>query len=64
MPASAPELHPAEGVWSLLKRAKANFAAPGLDHLVRIETQAEEDPVSSPPDHWLPRRHRLAIEAW
>jgi len=24
------------GIWSLLKRAMANFAAPGLDHLVRI----------------------------
>ena len=36
MPAYAPELNPAEGIWSLLKRAIANFAAPGLDHLVRI----------------------------
>ena len=36
MPAYAPELNPAEGIWSLLKRAMANFAAPGLDHLVRI----------------------------
>jgi transposase len=34
--AYAPELNPAEGIWSLLKRAMANFAAPGLDHLVRI----------------------------
>jgi len=25
-----------EGIWSLLKRAMANFAAPGLDRLVRI----------------------------
>ena len=36
MPAYAPDLNPAEGIWSLLKRAVANFAAPGLDHLVRI----------------------------
>jgi transposase len=36
LPAYAPELNPAEGIWSLLKRAMANFAAPGLDHLVRI----------------------------
>ena len=25
-----------KGIWSLLKRSLANFAAPGLDHLVRI----------------------------
>jgi hypothetical protein len=31
-----PSSTPAEGIWSLLKRAMANFAAPGLDHLVRI----------------------------
>jgi transposase len=36
LPAYAPELNPVEGVWSLLKRAIANFAAPGLDALVRI----------------------------
>lgn len=36
MPAYPPELHPAEGIWPLLKRAMVNFAAPGLDHLVRI----------------------------
>ena len=30
----APEL--AEGIWSLLKRAIANFAAPNLDYLARI----------------------------
>jgi transposase len=36
LPAYAPELNPAEGIWSLLKRAIANFAAPNLDYLVRI----------------------------
>ena len=36
MPAYAPELNPAEGVWSLLKRAIANFAAADLDGLVRL----------------------------
>ena len=36
MPAYAPELNPAEGIWSLLKRAIANFAAADLDGLVRI----------------------------
>ncbi|MGN9846918.1 transposase [Nonomuraea sp. H19] len=36
MPAYAPELNPAEGVWSLLKRAIANFYAADLDALVRI----------------------------
>ncbi len=28
LPACAPGLNPAEGIWSLLKRAMANFAAP------------------------------------
>ena len=36
MPSYAPELNPAEGVWSLLKRSMANFAAANLDGLVRI----------------------------
>jgi hypothetical protein len=36
LPAYAPDLNPAEGVWPLLKRAMANFAAAGLDGLVRI----------------------------
>jgi transposase len=36
MPAYAPDLNPAEGLWSLLKRAMANFAAADLDGLVRI----------------------------
>ena len=31
LPTYAPELNPAEGIWSLLKRSIANFAAPGLD---------------------------------
>ena len=36
LPAYAPELNPAEGIWSLLKRAIANFAAPNLGYMVRI----------------------------
>jgi transposase len=36
LPAYAPELNPAEGIWSLLKRAVANFAAADLNALVRI----------------------------
>jgi hypothetical protein len=36
LPAYAPELNPAEGIWSLLKRATANFAAADIDALVRI----------------------------
>ncbi len=36
LPSYAPELNPAGGVWSLLKRAVANFAAAGLNGLVRI----------------------------
>jgi transposase len=36
MPAYAPDLNPAEGVWSLMKRAIANFVAAGLRGLVRI----------------------------
>jgi transposase len=36
MPTYASGLNPAEGIWSLLKRAMVNFAAPHLDRLVRI----------------------------
>ena len=36
LPAYAPDLNPAEGIWSLLKRSTANFAAANLDGLVRI----------------------------
>lgn len=36
LPSYAPDLNPAEGVWSLLKRSLANFAAANLDHLVRV----------------------------
>lgn len=31
-----PDLNPAEGIWSLLKRPVVNFATAGLDGLVRI----------------------------
>ena len=33
---TAPDLNPAEGIWSLLKRSTTNFAAANLDGLVRI----------------------------
>ena len=36
LPAYTPDLNPAEGIWSLLKRSIANFAAADLDGLVRI----------------------------
>ena len=36
LPAYAPGLNPADGIWSLLKRAMVNFAAADLDGLVRI----------------------------
>jgi transposase len=36
LPAYAPDLNPAEGIWSLLKRSIANFAAADLAALVRI----------------------------
>jgi transposase len=36
MPTYAPELNPAEGIWSLLRRAMGNFAAADLSGLVRI----------------------------
>jgi transposase len=35
MPTYTPELNPAEGIWSLLRRAMANFVAADLDGLVR-----------------------------
>jgi transposase len=36
LPAYAPELNPAEGIWSLLKRSMVNFAAADLDGLIRL----------------------------
>ncbi|GGY10725.1 hypothetical protein GCM10010358_74060 [Streptomyces minutiscleroticus] len=36
MPSYAPELNPAEGIRSLLKRHLADFAAAGLSHLTRV----------------------------
>jgi hypothetical protein len=36
MPSCAPGLNPAGGIWSLLRRAIANFAAADADGLVRI----------------------------
>ncbi len=36
MPSCAPELIPAEGIWSLLKRHLADFAATDLTHLTRV----------------------------
>lgn len=36
MPSYAPELNPAEGIWSLLKRHLADFAAADLAHLTRV----------------------------
>jgi len=36
LPAYTPDINPVEGIWSLLKRSMANFAAADLDGLVRI----------------------------
>jgi hypothetical protein len=36
LPGSAPGLNPVEGIWSLLKRSMASFAAAGVGGLVRI----------------------------
>jgi hypothetical protein len=36
MPSYAPELNPAEGIWSLLKRHLADFAAADLAHLIHV----------------------------
>jgi hypothetical protein len=36
LPAYSPDLNPVEGLWSLLKRSIANFAAADVDGLVRI----------------------------
>jgi hypothetical protein len=36
VPSCAPELNPAEGIWSLLKRHLADFAAADLAHLTRV----------------------------
>jgi hypothetical protein len=47
MPSHAPELNPAEGVWALLKRHLADFAAADRPHAPhpRDRAEAEEDPV-------------------
>lgn len=36
LPSYAPDLNPAEGIWSLLKRALADLAATDLAHLTRV----------------------------
>ena len=36
LPSYAPELNPQEGIWSLVKRGLADFAAANLDHLARV----------------------------
>jgi hypothetical protein len=36
MPSYSRELNPAEGIWSLLKRHLADFAAADLTHLTRV----------------------------
>jgi transposase len=36
LPAYTPDMNPAEGIWPLLKRSMANFAAADLDGLIRI----------------------------
>jgi hypothetical protein len=36
MPSYAPELNPAEGIWALLKRHLADFAAADLTHLTHV----------------------------
>ncbi|WP_123980505.1 transposase [Streptomyces sp. Ag109_O5-1] len=36
LPSYAPDLNPAEGIWSLLKRSLADFAAADLNHLVKV----------------------------
>ena len=35
LPAYAPQLNPAEGIWSMLKASLVNFAARNPDHLTR-----------------------------
>jgi transposase len=36
LPTYAPELNPQEGIWSLIKRGLADFAAANLDHLTQV----------------------------
>ncbi|MEU7005032.1 transposase [Nonomuraea sp. NPDC046570] len=40
LPAYAPELNPVEGIWSLLRRAMANFVVADLPGVVRVSTEA------------------------
>ena len=59
LPAYAPDLNPAEGIWSLLKRSIANFAAADVDSLIRIVKRKLKKIQYRPhPDQRLPRRHR------
>ncbi|MDN3028949.1 hypothetical protein [Streptomyces sp. S.PB5] len=51
MPSYPPELNPAEGIWSLLKRPIANFVATDLNALVRVVKRRL-------------RRSGLVIEPW
>jgi hypothetical protein len=46
--AYAPDLNPAEGIWSLLKRSMANFAAADVDGTAVLQGPARK---SSPSDH-------------
>ena len=59
LPAYTPDMNPAEGIWSLLKRSMANFAAADLNSLIRIvKRKLKKLQYLAPPDQRLPGRHR------
>lgn len=48
LPSYAPELNPAEGVWSLLKRSLADFAAADLNHLGGLQNATSRRSSTGP----------------
>ena len=48
LPAYTPDINPVEGIWSLLKRSMANFAAADLDGLVRIVKRKPKNSSTGP----------------
>ncbi|GAA3169760.1 transposase [Nonomuraea salmonea] len=54
LPAYAPQLNPVEGVWSLLRRALADFAVADLPGLARIVKRKLKKIQYRPPTYRLP----------
>jgi transposase len=65
LPAYAPELNPAEGIWSLLKRSMVNFAAAHLDGLSASSSASSRRSSTGPhPINGCLAGTSLTIEPW